>query len=83
LEYRNDEILIQSSYAQHRISEGTKLIAASAKEENRAVAMVLTATQADSQVIKILSYVAMFYLPASLIAVRLNSPRCLNEKILV
>jgi hypothetical protein len=35
---------------------------------------MLTAMKADSQVIKILSYVAMFYLPASLMAVRFSSP---------
>lgn len=62
-------MLIRSSYTQHRISEGTKLIAAAAKEESKTAAMVLTATYADSQVIKILTYVAMVYLPASLMAV--------------
>jgi hypothetical protein len=81
LEYRNDEILIQLNHAQQRTSESTKLIAAAAKEENRTAAMVLTASQADSQVIKILTYVAMVYLPASLMAVCLTSPQCHDMRI--
>jgi hypothetical protein len=63
-------MLIQSSYVQQLTSESTRLIAEAAKEENKTAAKVLTATHGDSQVTKVLTYVAIFYLPASLIAVR-------------
>jgi hypothetical protein len=50
-------------------SERTKLIAEAVKEDSKTTSTVLTATHVDSQVMKTLTYVAMFYLPSSLVAV--------------
>jgi hypothetical protein len=47
-------------------------IAAAAREENKAVAQLLAKAQKDSRTVKVLTFVAMLYLPASLIAVGLT-----------
>ncbi|KAK5445181.1 hypothetical protein LTS15_010272 [Exophiala xenobiotica] len=73
LEYRNDETKIQTSHAQQMTSERTKLIAEAVQEESRSTVTVLTAARSDSQVVKALTFVAMFYLPASLVASIFNS----------
>src|SRR2546423_3929416 len=46
-----------------------RAIAAAAKDESRSVATVLAEAQKDSRTVKVLTFVAMLYLPASLIAV--------------
>jgi hypothetical protein len=69
LEYRNDELIIWNSKAMHKSSESMREIAMAAKAENRAVALLLAKAQKDSRTVKILTFVAMLYLPASLIAV--------------
>lgn len=70
LEYRNDELLIKNSEELHRSSESAREIATAAKAEQGAVALILAKAQKDSSLVKILTFVAMLYLPASLIAVR-------------
>lgn len=66
--------MIQTSHAQQLTSERTKLIAEAVQEESRSTVTVLTAAHSDSQVMKTLTFVAMFYLPASLVAVGLTRP---------
>lgn len=70
LEYRNDEFLIKNSEELHRSSESAREIATAAKAEQGAVALIFAKAQKDSSLVKILTFVAMLYLPASLIAVR-------------
>lgn len=69
LEYRNDELLIKNSEELHRSSESAREIATAAKAEQEAVALIFAKAQKDSSLVKILTFVAMLYLPASLIAV--------------
>lgn len=70
LEFRNDELLIKNSEELHRSSESAREIATAAKAEQGAVAVILAKAQNDSSLVKILTFVALLYLPASLIAVR-------------
>ncbi|MCJ1347143.1 hypothetical protein MMC31_005364 [Peltigera leucophlebia] len=73
LEYRNDELLIKNSEELHRSSESAREIATAAKAEQEAVALILAKAQKDSSLVKILTFVAMLYLPASLIATLFTS----------
>jgi hypothetical protein len=84
LEYRNDEILIRSSHALHYTSSSLHAIATAAHGETRTAALMLTATQKDSKVIKTLTFVAMLYLPASLMAVSFpfTESRTVTDRIL-
>lgn len=68
LEYRNDETLISGNNALRNSSEDMKTIAVAAKE-NKSVAKILSESRKDSHMMKILTFVAMIYLPASLMAV--------------
>ncbi|MCJ1343031.1 hypothetical protein MMC31_001220 [Peltigera leucophlebia] len=68
LEYRNDELLIKNSEELHMSSESAREIATAAKAEQEAVALIVTKVQKDSSLVKILTFVAMLYIPASLIA---------------
>lgn len=70
LEYRNDELLIKNSQELHGSSESAREIATAAKAEQEAVAFTLAKAQKVTSLVKILAFVAMLYLPASLIAVR-------------
>lgn len=70
LEFRNDELLIKNSEELRRSSESAREIATAAKAEQETVALILARAQNDSSLVKILTFVALLYLPASLIAVR-------------
>jgi hypothetical protein len=49
-------------------------IAEAAQEENKSIAVLAAKSQKDANVVRILTFVAMLYLPASLIAVGYNIP---------
>jgi hypothetical protein len=49
--------------------EDMKIIAGATKDENEKVASILAETRKDSHLMTILTFVAMIYLPATLIAV--------------
>ncbi|KAH8587929.1 hypothetical protein B0O99DRAFT_601212 [Bisporella sp. PMI_857] len=68
LEYRNDEVLIRSSDALEKNSEGMRAIAAAASEENKSIVFLTAKSQRDSRMVKIVTVIAMAYLPASLVA---------------
>jgi len=49
--------------------EDMKIIAGATKDENEKVASILAKTRKDSHLMTIMTFVAMIYLPATLIAV--------------
>jgi hypothetical protein len=55
------------------MNQTTNLIAAETRDEHRNSVSVLKATKEDSDKVKILTYVAMAYLPASLVAVSVTT----------
>ncbi|KAF2732805.1 hypothetical protein EJ04DRAFT_565675 [Polyplosphaeria fusca] len=68
LRYRNDETLIGVNNALRSNGEDMKIIAGATKDENEKVTSILAETRKDSHLMKILTFVAMIYLPATLIA---------------
>jgi hypothetical protein len=62
LDHRNDEVLHKNGEALRQISFSTQL----ASEDTK---MLLGKTQEDSRSMKILTFIALIYLPASLVAV--------------
>jgi Mg2+ and Co2+ transporter CorA len=53
-------------------------LASSSFSETKAIARLTEDSQRDARSVKILTFVAMLYLPASLVAVMLNKPRNLS-----
>ncbi|PVI08330.1 hypothetical protein DM02DRAFT_722620 [Periconia macrospinosa] len=81
LDYRNDDVLIRTNEASHANSEHMRTIAAAAHQENKAIVALAEKSSNDSRVIRILTFVTIFYLPASLAAsifssdlIQLNPP---------
>ncbi|KAE8354537.1 hypothetical protein BDV28DRAFT_79440 [Aspergillus coremiiformis] len=75
LEYRNDENIIKIANALSYNSEAMHKIALAGNEENKSIKILSEKAQRDSQSVKILTYIAMLYLPASLVAVSRASTR--------
>ena len=72
LNYRNEDMLVKSNDALRKSSEATREIALAAKAENELISALIRKSQRDSHTVKVLTYIALIYLPASLIAVRLH-----------
>ncbi|KUJ08141.1 uncharacterized protein LY89DRAFT_350958 [Mollisia scopiformis] len=68
LVHKNEELLIRSGLDIQLMNQTTNLIAAETRDEHRNSVTVLKSTKEDSEKVKILTYVAMVYLPASLVA---------------
>ena len=62
LSYRNEDMLVKSSDAMRQI-------ALAAKAENELMSTLIGESRKDSRTVKILTYTALIYLPASLVAV--------------
>ncbi|KAF3942110.1 hypothetical protein ABW19_dt0205172 [Dactylella cylindrospora] len=68
LQYRNDKAIIRTNSAMHENGESLKEITIAAKEESEALAALTSKTYKDSRMVKILTIVAVIYVPASLVA---------------
>ncbi|KAH9214233.1 hypothetical protein DL95DRAFT_504108 [Leptodontidium sp. 2 PMI_412] len=68
LAHKNEELLIRSGHDIELMNQSTNFIAAETRDEHRNSVSILKATREDSDRIKILTYVALAYLPASLVA---------------
>ena len=64
LNYRNEDMLVKSNDAMREIALATKA-------ENELMSALIGKSQRDSYTVKVLTYVALLYLPASLVAVSL------------
>ena len=86
LNYRNEDMLVKGNEALRRSSDAMREIALAAKAENELISALIGKSQQDSHAVKILTYIALVYLPASLVAVSSSgSVMCecdllLNEK---
>ena len=69
LNYRNEDMLVKSNDALRRSSDAMREIALAAKAENELISALMGKFQRDSHAVKILTYIALIYLPASLVAV--------------
>ena len=69
LEYRNDELQIQTNKAIQYNGDQLKALTQAASADNGFMTKLTYEIQNDSKFIKILTTIAMFYAPASLIAV--------------
>ena len=69
LNYRNEDILVRGNDALRKSSDAMRDIALAAKAENELISALISNTQKDSHAVKILTYIATIYLPASLVAV--------------
>lgn len=69
LEYRNDELQIQTSRAIQYNGDQLKALSQAASAENGFMTRLTYEIQNDSKFIKILTTIAMLYAPASLMAV--------------
>jgi hypothetical protein len=73
LAHKNEGLLIRSGHDLKLMNQTTNLIAVETRDDHRVSVSVLKATKEDSDKVKIISYVAMAYLPASLVAVRVTT----------
>lgn len=69
LNYRNEDMLVKSNDALRKSSDAMREIALAAKAENELISALISRSQKDSHTVKILTYIALIYLPASLVAV--------------
>ena len=69
LNYRNENMIVQSNDALNRNSDAMREIAIAAKADNELISILIGKSQKDSHTVKILTYIALIYLPASLVAV--------------
>ncbi|CZR63125.1 uncharacterized protein PAC_13022 [Phialocephala subalpina] len=67
LAHKNEELLIRSGHDIQLVNRTTNLIATETRDEHRNSVSVLEAAKEDSSKMKILTYVAIAYLPASLV----------------
>lgn len=92
LQFRNDEALAQSNTIMQHNSRVLSELGSSSREENKAMIVLTKQGRQDSRFMKILTFIAMLYLPASLVAVRchisssnrfvdLNTNRVTNQSI--
>ena len=72
LEFRNDEVLKVASNALQSNVEILKAISMETKQESVSLTSIARRSQSDSTTLKALSRIAIWYLPASLIAVSLS-----------
>lgn len=73
LEYRNDELQIQTTRAIQYNGDQLKALTQAASADNRVMTTLTCEIQNDSKFIKILTTIAMFYTPASLMAAIFSS----------
>ncbi|KAF8537378.1 hypothetical protein BDD12DRAFT_982194 [Trichophaea hybrida] len=69
LDYRNDENIYKITEAMRQNSDTMRVLAASAREDNEAIGRLAEKSQKDSRAVKVLTYVALMYLPAQLVAI--------------
>lgn len=69
LNFRNEDLLVKSNEALHKSSDAIREIALAAKAENELISALIGKSQRDSHTVKVLTYIALIYLPASLVAV--------------
>ena len=69
LNYRNENMLVKSNDALQKGSDAMREIALATKAENELMSALIGKSQKDSRTVKILTYTALIYLPASLVAV--------------
>lgn len=62
-------MLVKSNDALRKSSDAMREIALAAKAENELISALISKSQKDSHTVKILTYIALIYLPASLVAV--------------
>lgn len=63
-------MIVKSNEALNKSSEAMREIALAAKAENELISALISKSQKDSHTVKVLTYIALIYLPASLVAVR-------------
>ena len=69
LNYRNEDMLVKSNDALQKSSDAMCEIALATKAENELMSGLIGKSQRDSHTVKVLTYAALIYLPASLVAV--------------
>ena len=69
LNYRNENMIVKSNDALQKGSDAMREIALATKAENELMSALIGKSQKDSRTVKILTYTALIYLPASLVAV--------------
>lgn len=62
-------MIVKSNEALNKSSEAMREIALAAKAENELISALISKSQKDSHTVKVLTYTALIYLPASLVAV--------------
>ena len=65
-------MMIKSNEALNKSSDAMREIALAAKAENELISTLIGKSQKDSHTVKVLTYIALIYLPASLVAVSLH-----------
>ena len=65
--------MLKSNEALNKSSDAMREIAIAAKAENELISTLIGKSQKDSHTVKVLTYIALIYLPASLVAVSLVS----------
>lgn len=78
LNYRNEDMLVKSNDALNKSSDAMREIALAAKAENELMSALISKSQKDSHTVKVLTCIALIYLPASLVAVRFPPPATLR-----
>lgn len=71
-------MIVKSNEALNKNSDAMREIALAAKAENELISALISKSQKDSHTVKVLTYVALIYLPASLVAVSLY-PACITQ----
>ena len=69
LSHRNEDSLVKSNDALQKSSDAMREIALAAKAENELMSALIAKSRRDSHTVKVLTYIALIYLPASLVAV--------------
>lgn len=73
LNYRNENMLVKGNDALQKGSDAMRDIALATKAENELMSALIGKSQKDSHTVKVLTYTALIYLPASLVAEIFNS----------
>ncbi|KAF6236137.1 hypothetical protein HO173_005766 [Letharia columbiana] len=73
LNYRNENMIVKSNEALNKNSDAMREIAIAAKADNELISVLIGKSQNDSHTVKVLTYIALIYLPASLVAEIFNS----------
>lgn len=64
-------MIVKGNEALNKNSDAMREIAIAAKAENELMSALISKSQKDSHTVKVLTYIALIYLPASLVAVSL------------